>query len=227
MPDDLRKAIAEFVGAFALIFVGAGSIVANSLTNGAVGLVGIALAHGLTIGTMVSAVGHISGAHLNPAVTLGFLVTRRITARLSVIYIVSQLLGGIVAALLLNGIFPSSSVSASKLGATLVHGDIGVGMAVLVEIVLTFLLVLVIFGTAVDSRGPKLGGMAIGLVITLAVFVGGPLTGASLNPTRTLGPALVGGYWADHWVYWIGPAVGAVLAALLYHHIFMPKENRE
>ena len=226
MPENLRKSIAEAVGAFTLIFIGAGSIVANDFSAGAVGLLGIALAHGLAIATMVSATGHISGGHLNPAVTIGFLVTRRMPVITGIFYIVAQLIGATVAALLLRIIFPEASWQAVSLGTPLVSDGISVAGAILVEFVMTFFLVFVIFGTAGDPMGPKgIAGLGIGAVVTLDILMGGPLTGAAMNPARTFGPALVGGYWTNHIVYWIGPVLGAIAAATLYYFMLQKKED--
>ncbi|MGH3071456.1 MAG: MIP family channel protein [Gaiellaceae bacterium] len=214
--DALRRAVAEFVGTFTLIFVGVGSIVfANS------GLVGVALAHGLAIGIMASAVGHISGGHFNPAVTLGFLVTRRIAASLAGVYWLAQLAGGVLGALALRALFPGEANLDQ--GVPLVHETIDVGQAVGLEAILTFLLVWVIFATAADPGGAfkSIAGLAIGLTITIDVLAAGPLTGAAMNPARALGPELVQNVWSDFWVYLVGPGIGAVVAALAYDWLYL------
>src|SRR5919197_3978929 len=226
--DSLRRGFAEFVGTFTLVFVGAGSILAISkllapaLGQGgqtasvysAFGLLGVAVAHGLAIAVMVSAVGHISGGHFNPAVTFGFLVTRRIDPMLAVVYWVAQFGGAVIAALLLDWIFPSNAVDATKLGSPLLNAGIGSGAGVAVEIILTFFLVWVIFATAVDPRGTfkSIAGLAIGLTITIDILFGGPLTGAAMNPSRAFGPQLVGNNWANGWVWYVGPALGGIVA---------------
>jgi MIP family channel proteins len=216
---DPRKLVAEAIGAFTLVFAGAGSIVlAAGTTN--IDLLAIALAHGLAFGLMVSALGHISGGHFNPAVTAGFWVTRRIDSLLAVAYVVAQLAGGILGALLLVILFPEGLRSAANLGTPALGPSVDFLQGVGIEVVLTFFLVLVIFGTAVDRRTPNLGGLAIGLTITMGILAGEPLTGAAMNPARALGPALLSGTWDDHLVWWIGPIVGGVLAALLYHYVF-------
>ncbi len=222
MPDREKAVLSEFVGTFALIFIGAGSIVANTLTQGAVGITGIALAHGLTIAVMVSAVGHISGGHFNPAVTVGFLATRRISAAMAAMYIGAQLLGAVVAGYTLKVIVPPEIAVASNLGATTLHPQIGVAAGLLTEAVLTFLLVFVIFGTAVHPQGPRgVAGFAIGMTVALDVLMGGPWTGASMNPARTLGPASATFLWENHWVYWIGPMLGGTVAAGFYHFVLI------
>jgi MIP family channel proteins len=216
--DAARRAVAEFIGAFALIFVGAGSIM-----TGVGGLVGIALAFGLVIAVMASAVGHISGGHFNPAVTLGFLVTRRMAVRLAVIYWIAQLVGAVLAALLLWWIYPAPAVDGAKLGAPVLDGQISAGAGFVVEAILTFFVVWVVFATAADPRGTfkSIAGIAIGLTITLGVLMGGPLTGAALNPARAFGPMLVHDQWADGWIWYVGPLLGGAVAALLYDWLYL------
>jgi aquaporin TIP len=218
LEDPLRRGFAEFVGAFALIFVGVGSI---ALGDAGGGLVGVALAHGLVIAVMASAVGHISGGHFNPAVTFGFLVTRRIDPLLAVVYWVSQLLGAIAGALLVRACFPDALDTAP--GVPVLANGVGAGQGVLLEAILTFFLVWVIFATAADPRGTfkSIAGLAIGLTITLDILAGGPLTGAAMNPARAFGPELVEGVWDDAWVYWIGPLLGGGAAALAYEMLYL------
>jgi aquaporin Z len=215
----LQRGIAEFVGTFALVFVGAGSIVAVHGGN----LTAIALAHGLAIAVMASAVGHISGGHFNPAVTLGFFVTRRIEPQLAAAYWFAQLTAAVLAALLLRGLLPANQVDAVNLGTPSLAPGIGAGSGLVIEIILTFFLVWVIFATAADPRGAfaSISGLAIGLTITLDIFMGGPYTGAAMNPARALGPQLVQGIWSDCWVWYVGPAVGAAAAALLYDRLYL------
>jgi MIP family channel proteins len=218
MPEDyVRRAAAEFVGAFALTFAGVGSIVAGG------GLVGVALAHGLVIAVMASAVGHISGGHFNPAVTLGFLVVRRIELKMALAYWAAQFLGAVFAALILTGAVPDRLTDQVSLGAPLVGGGVGAGAAFLIEAILTFFLVWVIFATAVDPRGTfkSIAGLAIGLTITLDILFGGPFTGAAMNPSRAFGPQIVGGHWGDGWVWYLGPALGGIAAALAYEYLYL------
>jgi MIP family channel proteins len=215
--DPGRRAAAEFVGAFALTFVGVGAIAANA------GLVGVALAHGLVIAVMASAVGHISGGHFNPAVTLGFLVVGRIKLGTAVWYWAAQFLGAVFAALLISGLLPDAVTDPVSLGAPLVGGGVGAGAAFLIEAILTFFLVWVIFATAADPRGTfkSIAGLAIGFTITLDILFGGPFTGAAMNPSRAFGPELVGGHWADAWVWYLGPALGGMLAAVAYEYLYL------
>lgn len=210
------KSAAEFIGTFAIVFFGAGSVCVNAQFPASLGLVGIALTFGLTVAVMVSSLGHVSGAHFNPAVTVMCLVTKRITPALGAIYVIAQLAGAASAAFLLKQAFAPESWSSVNLGATGLSAGLGPLAGMSIELVLTFFLVIVIFGTAIDGRGHNLGGLAIGAIVAVDIMMGGPLTGASMNPARSFGPALVSGFWVNHWIYWAGPIVGAVLAAFVY-----------
>jgi aquaporin TIP len=214
--DAFRRAAAEFVGTFTLIFVGVGSI---AVVDG--GLVGVALAHGLAIAVMVSAVGHISGGHFNPAVTLGFLVTRRIAPALAVVYWIVQLAGATVAALALEATYPDQANLDA--GVPVLGAGVSAGAGLVLEAILTFFLVWVVFATAVDPRGTfsAIAGLAIGLTITLDILAGGPLTGAAMNPARAFGPELVFNVWDDAWIYYVGPAIGGAVAALAYEWLYL------
>ena len=217
--DYLRRGTAEFIGAFALTFFGAGAIMVGSA-----GLLGVALAHGLAIALMVTAFAHISGGHFNPAITLGFLVTRRIDPRLAVVYWFNQFAGACIAALLLWWIFPAEAIAPSRLGAPLLHTSVGNGAGLVVEAIMTGFLVLAVFALAVDERGAykAVAGFGIGLVITMDVLAGGPLTGAAMNPSRAFGPELVYRVWESYtWIYYVGPAAGAIVAAMLYEFLFL------
>jgi len=222
-----RRALAEFIGTLALIFIGAGSILSDRLAGGEVTLVGIALAHGLTIAVMVSAFGHISGAHLNPAVTVGALVANKISPVDAAVYWISQLAGGVSGALLLTLVFDPATRQAANLGTPGLGAGVTVGQGLVFEIVATFFLVIVVCATAIDPRGAFkiVAGLPIGLVITFDILAGGPLTGASMNPARTFGPAAVGGFWANHWIYWVGPLVGGAIAGLLYSTFFLRRSD--
>jgi len=210
-----RKGIAEFIGAFTLVFIGGGAgIVAGG------DLVAVALANGLAIGLMVSNFGHISGGHFNPAITLGFVATRRITWQVAVAYWVSQFLGAVAAAALLRWFFHHVAM----LGVVPhVNSHIGAGKGLVVEIILTIFLVLAVFATAVDPGGAfkAIAGLGIGLTISIDVLMGGPLTGAAMNPARAFGPQLIFNFWGDGWVYYVGPAIGAVIAAVGYDYLYL------
>jgi aquaporin TIP len=211
--------VAEFIGTFALTLVGAGAILNNA------GLLAIALAHGLVIVVFGSALGAISGGHFNPAVTVAMLATGRIEAPKAAMYIVSQVLGSVVAAFILTQVFPADVVAGAKLGTPLLAPNVGIGAGILLEFLTTFFLVTAIFGTAVDARAPKVGALFIGLTVTLDILCIGPLTGAAMNPARQIGPALVGGYLENFWLYWIAPIAGAVAAAFLYDGLFAQKSD--
>lgn len=219
-PSITRSALAEAVGALALIFLGAGSIIADQITGGKIGATGIAFAHGLAIATMVAAAGHVSGGHFNPAVTLGFVATRRMPVGTGITYILAQLIGASIGGLLLTAVFPEAARVAVNLGTPALGRGVSAGTGIVVEAVLTFFLVFVIFGVAVDARGQRaLAPLAIGLVIVMDILGAGVLTGAAMNPARAFGPALFSGFWANHAVYWVGPIIGGVLAAWGYTYL--------
>ena len=220
MRDALRHFMAEFIGVFALVFVGGGAIM--SARGGGIGLLEAALAHGLILAVMVTATMRISG-HLNPAITLGFLATRRIGPMMAGVYIVAQLLGAIAAAWALKGIMPDLLFEQTRGGGQSVASVISTGQAIAAEAIATFLLAFVVFGTAVDPQAPRVGGLAIGFTVTAAILAIGPLTGASLNPARSFGPAVASGIFEGHLIFWIGPIVGGVAGALLYDTLFLPR----
>lgn len=214
-PDLLRRSAAEALGAFALVFAGCGAIVTDAHTHGALGVVGVSIVFGLVILAGIAALGHVSGAHFNPAVTLSFFLTRHLPGRDALAYLAGQLAGATVAALLLWAIWPSQP---ADLGAT--APSIAAGRAVILEGVMSGLLMLVILSVATDTRA--LGApaaIAIGATIALDALFGGPLTGASMNPARSLAPALVSGQWRDFWVYLAGPLIGAPLGAFAYQFV--------
>ena len=224
-----QKLIAEFVGTFALIFFGAGSICADQFLRssgmGGFGLLGIALAHGLAISIMVTSLGHISGGHFNPAVTIGFWVTRKLSTVDTLAYWVAQLAGAAAAAFLLR-LLPFDVWTAVQLGTPNLASGISRTSGMIFEGIMTFFLVFVVFATAVDPRGAfnKIAGFAIGLTITMEALFGGPFTGAALNPARAFGPALAANHLTNHGVYWIGPLAGGVAAGWLYDILFLTKE---
>lgn len=226
--DALRRAVAEFIGAFTLIFIGAGAAVAaNQVHDGS--LIGVAVANGLAIGVMVSALGHISGGHFNPAITFGFLITRRIKPALGVVYWVAQLSGAALAALLVHDLIPHAITEAVKLGVPATGNGVDAASAFGLEAIMTFFLALVVFASAVDARGTfkSIAGLAIGLTITIDVLFGGPFTGAAVNPARAFGPQLIGDYWSHAWVWYAGPIAGAAVAALLYEFLYLRPAERE
>jgi len=226
MKDSLRHFVAEFVGTFALVFVGGASIIAAQATRMESGLIAVALAHGVILAVFVSALMRISG-HFNPAVTIGFLAARRIEAMMAGVYIAAQIIGAILAAYALKMLLPETLAMAARLGGQSVALETSAGQAIALEAIATFFLTFVIFGTAVDPKAPKIAGLAIGLTVTAGILAIGPFTGGSLNPARSFGPAVASGIFEGLAVYWIGPIVGAVAAALLYEMLFIrsPRER--
>jgi aquaporin Z len=223
MPSLLRRAIAEAFGTFALVFVGVGSLATKYYPETGFGLLNVAFAHGVVLAVAVSATMAISGGHLNPAVTTGLLVARRINLRTAIAYIAAQLVAAILAALLLKALTPPSIARADLLGTPALGLNITFSQGVAFELVLTFLLVSSVFGTCVHPQAPRIGGFGIGLTLFVGILVAGPITGAALNPARALGPALVTGNWAAQAVYWIGPLLGGILAGLLWEYVLLPK----
>jgi aquaporin TIP len=221
MAETWRRSFVELLGTFALVFVGVGTIMAVGPQADA-GTLEVALAHGLVIAVMISAVGHISGGYFNPAITFGFMLTRRISLLLGLFYVFAQFAGGVLAALLLRWVFPAANREATNLGAPARH-TIGLGQALVVEALLTFFLVWVVFATTADPRSTysAVAGIAIGLVVVFDNLMGYPLTGAIINPARALGPQLVGNSWSDAWVWYVGPLAGGAIAALLYDELYL------
>lgn len=214
--DLLRRSVAEFIGTFTLIFIGGGAGIVSGQD-----IVAVALANGLAIGIMVSNLGHISGGHFNPAITAGFVATRRITAPLAATYWAAQLLGAACAAFILRWLFTKAQVA----GSAAPHVALGVSdsKAIVLELIMTFFLVWAVWATAVDERGAfkSIAGLAIGLTISIDVFVGGPVTGAAMNPARAFGPMLAGNEWSNWWIYWVGPIAGALVAALGFEYLYL------
>ena len=211
-----KSLVVEFIGTFALIFIGAGAV---AIDIG--GLVGAAFAHGFVVVAFVYAYGHISGTHINPAVTLGLLIAGEIEFVAAIGYWIVQFLGGILGAVLLNAVMPNPG----DLGVTILTEGVTPVQGLVVEIVLTFFLVSTIFNTDVSGKAGNFAGLAIGLTLIACILMGGPLTRAALNPARTLGPAIVSGNYADMWLYFVGPCVGSILAAFLYIGVLKDKEE--
>src|SRR5580765_531229 len=217
--------LAEFLGTFFLCFAGIAAILsATPAVGSGAGIVGIALAHGLALSVAVNAFGGISGAHFNPAVSTGFLLTGRLAPSRFVPYVVVQLAGATVAAAVCRAIFLPDAVMQAQLGIPLPAAWASTSSVILGEFIMTFLLMTAIFGTAVDERGKavKIGGFGIGLTVAFDILAGGAVTGASMNPARSFGPALEMNYWTWHWAYWVAPIAGAVVAALIYDKILLP-----
>jgi MIP family channel proteins len=217
-PNLARRAFAEGLAAFALVFAGCGAIVADASYDGALGVVGVALVFGLIIMVMVYATGHLSGAHINPAVTVAFALSRHFPGREAASYIAAQLAGALAAALLLLAIWPDQP---GGLGVTV--PSVGAGSALVYELVMTAILMFVIMAVATDTRAVgAAAAIAIGGTVGLDALFGGVVTGASMNPARTLGPAIATGTFTDVWIYLVGPVAGAALGALAYQAVRAP-----
>jgi len=223
MKDAWRHFIAEFVGTFALVFIGGGAIITTPMIQMQAIVLNVALAHGLILALLVTATMRISG-HLNPAVTIGFLVTRRIEPMMAVVYWIAQFLAAIIAAYALKALYPASMAMATRLGGQSISADTTLLQATVLEAIATFFLVFVVFGTAVDPRAPKVGGFAIGLTVAADILAIGPLTGGSMNPARSFGPAVVTHIFEGQTAYWVGPLIGGIVAALVYDKVFLPRE---
>jgi MIP family channel proteins len=217
----MRALAAEFVGTFALIFIGTAAI---SIGGKDAGLVGVAIAHGLVLAVMISALGHVSGGVFNPALTVGLWVVRKLDTAKAAAYIVAQVLGGVAGGYLISFLM---GAQAAATGTPALASGVGALQGVVMEAVLTFFLMVAVMGTAVDPEGPKtVAGFGIGTVLVFDILAGGNMTGGSMNPARTLGSGLAGGAWANHWVYWVGPIAGAVAAALLYQYMAGAKRSQ-
>ena len=211
-----RQLAAEFLATLALVFIGAGSVVVDAMTGGEVGLVGVALAHGVVLSVMVTITMPISGGHVNPTVTFGLWLARKIDARRAGLYVVAQLAGAVAGAFLLRALFPVGAGDATSWGLPRISPYISFPQAVVIEAILTLFLVSAVFGTAVSPQAPKVGGFGIGLVLAFDILAAGPLTGAAMNPARAFGPAVAASDWHAHAAYWAGPLLGAAVAGLLW-----------
>jgi aquaporin TIP len=232
MRNPWNALIAEISGTFMFFFVGIGAaatldraVFGGSALDPAAGLLVVALAHGVVLAVLVSSLGAVSGAHFNPAVTFGVWIAGQIPGRRAVSYIIAQLIGGLLAALAVRAIFPANVSPGLGRPALDVVGGISPLTGILIEAILTAILLVAVFGTAIDPRGPKVGGLAIGLAVGADILMGGPLTGAAMNPARWFGPAAVTGVWNDSYVWIIGPLLGAAVAALVYRFFFLPEAD--
>ena len=225
-----RNWFAEAIATYALVFFGPLSIILSVVAFGdglsIESIIMISLGHGAVIGLMVYAFGHISGAHINPAVTIPMMITKKISVQDGIGYIIFQLLGAIIAALSLKAILPElgAKVNFGTQGgpSELLNSSIMAGITV--EIILTFFLVTVIFLTAVHKKAPAgIHGISIGGMVFLLHLVGVPLTGASMNPARTFGPAVISGFWELHWLYWVAPIIGGIIAGVIMNYVFVNK----
>jgi len=208
----LKRCVTEAIGTACLVFAGTGAIIINEVSGGAIGHIGIALTFGMVVAAMIYSTGHISGAHINPAVTLGFAITKNFPWKEVPYYWVSQIIGAVLASGALSLMFGTIG----NMGATVPYGSDIQSLAL--EIILTFILMFVIMAMATDIR--SVGGaaaVAIGMTVALEAMFAGPISGASMNPARSFGPALLSSEWASHWLYWVGPMAGASIGATVYH----------
>jgi aquaporin Z len=231
MRNPWNAVIAEILGTFLFFFIGIGAAgwVSRATVSGLAldpssSLLVIALAHGVALAVMVSSLGAVSGAHFNPAVTTGVWIAGQIPGRRAVSYVIAQLIGALLAAWSLRVLFPADQFP--ELGIPRLTG-IDPLQGVAVETVLTVILMIAVFGTAIDPRAPKVGGLVIGFAVAVDIMMGGPLTGAAMNPARWFGPAAVIGDYSNSAVWIVGPVAGAVIAALLYRFMFLPEADPE
>lgn len=229
LTDHGRALLAEAAGTFWFVSIGAGAIVADKMTSGGIGIVGIALAHGLALAVAISSFGAISGGHFNPAVTLGVWVAKKHPRDRVLTYWGAQVVGALVAGIFLTMAFASvpAAADATKLGTPVVAQGVTPLTALVVELVLTIFLVWAVFGTAVSPNAPRIAGFGIGLAVAADILIGGPLTGAAMNPARWLGPAVAAGFFDNWYVYLIGPFAGGALAGLTYRYFFASDVERE
>jgi MIP family channel proteins len=215
---DARRLAAEAIGTFFLVLIGPGAVMVNAVSNGAISHAGVALAFAFVVTAMIFAIGHLSGAHINPAVTIGFWSVRRFPSRNVGPYIIAQCSGAIAASAILRVVLGV----VGRMGATVPARMLGIGAggAFVIEWLLSFALMLVIMAVATDERvADGFAALAVGLTVGFCAMMGGPLTGASMNPARSLGPALIGGVWDAHWVYWLAPITGMIAAARCYEYL--------
>lgn len=229
MPNFAQKFAAEFVGTFAVVFIAAGSICSDQYLGASsqvrLGILGVALAYGIAYAAMVSALGHISGGHFNPALTVGMWVTRRVSTVQAASHLIAQIAGSICAAYVLVALLPDGGWRTRALGSITpdLSPDVTRGQGIAIEAVLTFLVIFVIFATAIDiKRGlQRFSGLISGLALVAGVLVSAPFTGGSMNPARSFGPAIATRHWENHGVYWVGPLLGGIFAAVVYDRLFL------
>ena len=219
----IRPLVAEFVGTALFVFVGVGSVVANAAGT-SLGVLGIALAHGVGLAIVVTMTMPISGGHINPAISVALWLAKKIDGRTLGLYVVAQLVGAVVGALLVKGFFPAAAARVTSLGTPQLSGTLGLFEGIALEALFTFFLASAVFGTAVSPQAPKIGGFGIGLSVFVCALAGGALTGAAMNPARAFGPALVAWDWHGQAIYWIGPVLGAAVAAALWKFVLLPRD---
>lgn len=221
-----RRAMAELFGTFLLVFFGCGAVVMDPFPNAHFGLFGIAVVHGVILSLAVSMTMAISGGVVNPALTVGLWSIGKLNTRDAGVYFGAQVIGAVVAGVLLKLVLPGNvgSLRSIAYGTPMVQSTLSAGQAMVIEAILTFVLMSALMGTVVSIKAPKIAGFGVGLTLIPAIMIGGPLTGAALNPARALGPAIASGEWTGQAIWWIGPIVGAVLAAQLWGRFLLKDE---
>jgi MIP family channel proteins len=214
-----KALVAEFIGTFGFVFISVGAITADQMLSGRLGQLAVVLASGLSLAAMMSATSALSGGHLNPAITFGVLLARKIDRTTAIGYMVAQCLGALAAMLFLQFAMPTLSLAAVSFGTPRLGLNISLLQGLVMEFVITFGLVFVFFGTILDQRAPRVGGLFVGLASAVGLLVAVPISGGAFNPARHFGPAFISGTLDNFWIYWIGPAAGAALAALIYNLI--------
>lgn len=220
-----RPLFVEALGTFTLVFAGVAAMMANNYPLVGFNMLGIALAHGLALGLAITIAIPYSGGHVNPAVTIGFLTVGRIDLKKALWYIAAQLLGGVLGALAVKAIYPGGVTSVTDLGVPTIHSAISFVDAIGIEAILTFFLMTAVYATIVSPKATKMGGFGVGLTVFVMILAGGPLTGAVMNPARAFGPSLVAMQWTGHLAYWIGPVLGAVVAAMVWDKFLLKGEK--
>ena len=220
----MRPLVAEFVGTLLFVFLGVGSVVANAASGNALGAVGTALAHGVGLAIIVTMTMPISGGHINPAISVALWLAKKIDGRTLGLYVLAQLVGAVMGALLVKAFFPAGASRVTSLGTPQLAGMLGLFEGIALEALFTFFLASAVFGTAVSAQAPKVGGFGIGLAVFVCALTGGALTGAAMNPARAFGPALVAWDWHGQAIYWIGPMLGAAVAAALWRYVLLPRD---
>ena len=228
--DAFKKYVAEFLGTFTLVFIAAGAVCTDYYLkkNGGqgLGILGIALAFGLATAAVIYAMSYISGAHINPAVTIASWVTRRMDPNTAIKYIISQIMGASLAGFTLKILFPEALYTVC-LGTNTLGNGVSILQGIVMEFIISFLLVLTIYGTDVDKRAFKgFAGLVIGLVVFFGVLIGSPISGGVMNPARAFGPAIASGQFTHQYIWWIGPILGGIAAALLYDTVFAEKVKK-
>ena len=222
MPSLTRRLVAELLGTFGFVFFGCGVVVANAYPGAIGGIPSIALVHGIALAIMVTLTMAISGGLLNPALTVGLVVARRLDLKSAAGYIIVQCIGGILGALALKLLFPAGIARLVSYGTPMIANTITLPQAIGIEALLTFFLMSAVFATGIMTNGPRVGGFAIGLTVYPCILLAAQLTGPAMNPARAFGPAVVSGVWVGHIAYWIGPILGAVIAAVIWDRVLLP-----